>query len=119
MAGIMALVNQKFGAQGQANFVLYPLAAQHPTVFHDVTVDSNNVPCQQNSPSCNPPSINVAGTGVITATVPGVSGQPTPTGSVGIFASEPGNTCSCGGATLVNGSANITLDGSLFNIGTI
>jgi len=52
MAGIMALVNQKFGAQGQANFVLYPLAAQHPTVFHDVTVDSNNVPCQQNSPSC-------------------------------------------------------------------
>ncbi len=52
MAGIMALINQKFGAQGQANFVLYPLAAQHPTVFHDVTVSSNNVPCQQNSPSC-------------------------------------------------------------------
>lgn len=52
MAGIMALVNQKFGAQGQANFVLYPLAAQHPGVFHDVTVGSNNVPCQQNSPSC-------------------------------------------------------------------
>jgi len=52
MAGIMALVNQKFGAQGQANFVLYPLAAQQPTVFHDITVGSNNVPCQQNSPSC-------------------------------------------------------------------
>src|SRR5207247_9580617 len=67
----------------------------------------------------NPPAINIAGTGVITATVPGVSGQPTPTGSVGIFASGPGVTCSCGGATLVNGSANITLDGSLFNIGTI
>jgi trimeric autotransporter adhesin len=52
MAGMMALVNQKFGAQGQANFVLYPLAAQRPTVFHDITMGSNSVPCQQTSPSC-------------------------------------------------------------------
>jgi len=52
MAGIMALINQKYGAQGQANVTLYPLAAQHPTVFHDVTVDSNNVPCVQGTPSC-------------------------------------------------------------------
>jgi subtilase family serine protease len=52
MAGIMALVNQKYGPQGQANFRLYPLAAQHPTVFHDVTVGSNVVPCQQGSPNC-------------------------------------------------------------------
>ncbi len=52
MAGIMALVNQKYGAQGQANFVLYPLAAQHPTAFHDVTVGSNVVPCQSGSPNC-------------------------------------------------------------------
>ena len=44
-AGIMALVNQKYGAQGQANYVLYPLAAKIPTVFHDVTVGSNNQPC--------------------------------------------------------------------------
>src|SRR5271157_848131 len=52
MAGIMALVNQKFGRQGQANFILYPLAAQHPTVFHDIAIGSNDVPCQQGSPSC-------------------------------------------------------------------
>ena len=26
--GIMALVNQKYGAQGDANYVLYPLAAK-------------------------------------------------------------------------------------------
>ena len=58
MAGIMALVNQKFGAQGQANFVLYPLAAQHPSVFHDVTIGSNDVPCQQNSPSCTLSTLN-------------------------------------------------------------
>ncbi len=45
MAGIMALVNEKYGPQGQANFVLYPLAAQYPAVFHDLTLGSNNEPC--------------------------------------------------------------------------
>ena len=43
-AGIMALVNQKYGRQGQANFVLYPLATQFPAAFHDVTVGTNSVP---------------------------------------------------------------------------
>lgn len=52
MAGILALVNQKFGRQGQANFTLYPLAAQHAAVFHDITIGSNNVPCVQGSPGC-------------------------------------------------------------------
>lgn len=52
MAGIMALVNQKYGRQGQANFVLYPLAAQHPSAFHDVTVGSNVVPCEASTPDC-------------------------------------------------------------------
>jgi hypothetical protein len=51
-AGIMSLVNQKYGAQGQANTILYPLAAQMPSVFHDVTVGSNNVPCNQSGPNC-------------------------------------------------------------------
>jgi hypothetical protein len=44
-AGIMALVNQKYGAQGQADYVLYPLAKQFPAAFHDVTAGSNNGPC--------------------------------------------------------------------------
>jgi subtilase family serine protease len=44
-AGIMAMVNQKYGAQGQADFVLYPLATQFPAAFHDVTVGSISVPC--------------------------------------------------------------------------
>jgi hypothetical protein len=52
MAGIMALINQKYGAQGQANFVLYPLAGQHPSIFHDITIGGNNVPCQQGTPDC-------------------------------------------------------------------
>ena len=52
MAGIMALINQKYGRQGQANFILYPLAAQHPAVFHDITTGSNMVPCLANTPNC-------------------------------------------------------------------
>jgi subtilase family serine protease len=59
MAGIMALVNQKHGRQGQANFVLYPLARQFPTAFHDITLGGNNVPCLAGSPDC------VIGTGTI------------------------------------------------------
>ncbi len=50
-AGIMALVNQKYGRQGQANFVLYPLATQFPAAFHDVTVGSNSEPCSFSPPS--------------------------------------------------------------------
>src|SRR5437016_5342940 len=52
MAGVMALINQKYGPQGQANFTLYPLAAQHPAVFHDISIGSNNVPCQSGTSSC-------------------------------------------------------------------
>ncbi len=52
MAGILALIEQKYGPQGQADYVLYPLAAQHPSAFHDITTGSNIVPCQQGSPNC-------------------------------------------------------------------
>jgi subtilase family serine protease len=59
-AGIMALVNQKYGRQGQADTILYPLATQYPASFHDVTVGSNSVPCniaatsagETKSPNC-------------------------------------------------------------------
>ena len=44
-AGIMALVNQKYGMQGQADTILYPLKAQYPAAFHDVTSGTNSVPC--------------------------------------------------------------------------
>lgn len=54
MAGIMALVDQKYGRQGQANFTLYPLAQQKPAAFHDVTVGSNSEVCggASNPPIC-------------------------------------------------------------------
>lgn len=51
-AGIMALVNQQYGRQGQADFVLYPLAAQYPAAFHDVVNGTNTVPCASGSPDC-------------------------------------------------------------------
>ncbi|MGP8174580.1 MAG: protease pro-enzyme activation domain-containing protein [Terracidiphilus sp.] len=62
-AGIMALVNQQYGRQGQADFVLYPLAQQYPAAFHDVTVGTNSVPCSY-SPS-TPDCIAVANPVVI------------------------------------------------------
>ena len=51
-AGVLALVNQKYGRQGQANFVLYSLARQEPTVFHDITVGSNKIECNSGAPDC-------------------------------------------------------------------
>lgn len=71
-AGILALVDQKTHArQGNANFVLYKLAAEQnpancnvnaggflislpaPTcIFNDITADTNSVPCLSGSPNC-------------------------------------------------------------------
>jgi hypothetical protein len=44
-AAILALVNEKYGPQGQANFILYPLKAAASAAFHDITVGTNAVPC--------------------------------------------------------------------------
>jgi subtilase family serine protease len=51
-AGIMALVNQKYGRQGQADFVLYPLSKQFPAAFHDVVAGTNSVPCAVSTATC-------------------------------------------------------------------
>jgi len=67
-AGIIALVNQKTGQrQGNANYVLYPLAAQNGSsctsngaaasssscTFYDVVTGNNSVACQSGSPNCS------------------------------------------------------------------
>jgi len=70
-AGIMALVNQKTGArQGNANYVLYPLAAKSGAnctsnasmagtanssscIFYDVVTGNNSVACQGGTPNCS------------------------------------------------------------------
>lgn len=52
-AGIMALVNQQTGSrQGNANYVLYKLATQQPTAFHDVTSGTIAMACATNSANC-------------------------------------------------------------------
>jgi len=58
----MAIVNQYTGAHnGNPNLRFYPLAAQAPSVFHDVTSGSNAVPCGGGSPGCSAaaPSTNI------------------------------------------------------------
>jgi hypothetical protein len=66
-AGIMALVNQAHGRQGNANYVLYPLAAQAGNtcvssaaavsnascIFYDIATGTNSVICQGGSPNCS------------------------------------------------------------------
>ena len=51
-AAMMALVNQKYGRQGQADYILYPMATQFPAVFHDVAQGTNSVPCALGSTGC-------------------------------------------------------------------
>ncbi len=51
-AGIMALVNQSYGRQGQADYELYPLFAKMPTAFHDVTLGTNQMPCTIGTVNC-------------------------------------------------------------------
>ncbi len=76
-AGIMALVNQKMATQGSsprqgnANYVLYKLAAQNGAscnsstvatgnscIFYDITQGNNAVPCNPNTPNCGPAPTN-------------------------------------------------------------
>jgi hypothetical protein len=54
MAGVMAIVNQKYGRQGNANVTLYRLAASSvgPSIFHDITTDGNRVACESPDPDC-------------------------------------------------------------------
>jgi len=60
MAGIMALVVQKYGRQGQTGAVLYPLAQQKPTAFHDITLGGNWDMCVEGDQDC---TLNVDGLG--------------------------------------------------------
>ncbi len=80
--GIMALVNQKYGPQGVANYVLYPLAAKAgsscastaamaPTasssscVFYDTQIGNNSVACVADSANCSDQSITGTGYGIL------------------------------------------------------
>jgi subtilase family serine protease len=51
-AGIVALLDQQSGRQGNINPNLYALASVSTDVFHDITQGNNFVPCQTGSTDC-------------------------------------------------------------------
>jgi hypothetical protein len=79
--GIMALVNQKEGRQGNANYVLYPLAAKSQSdpkcassasavtdtscIFYDIQSGNNSVACFADSLDCSNQSITGQGYGIL------------------------------------------------------
>ena len=54
MAGVMVLINQKYGRQGNADPTLYRLASSSlgASIFHDITTDNNRVACLPTDPDC-------------------------------------------------------------------
>jgi hypothetical protein len=79
-AGIMAMVIQKTGErQGNANYVLYPLAAQNGAscasnaaavsnsscIFYDVVTGNNSVACFAGYPNCSNTSLSSNGYGIL------------------------------------------------------
>jgi subtilase family serine protease len=54
MAGIMAILVQRAGArQGNPNLKFYPIAAQTPSAYHDITTGTNAVPCLGGAANCS------------------------------------------------------------------
>jgi len=75
-AGVMALVDEKWGRQGQADNILYALKAQYPAAFHEVTVGTNAVPCEF-APTVSPNCISAANPIVFDAITEGEIGSGT------------------------------------------
>ncbi|HEY6268018.1 MAG TPA: protease pro-enzyme activation domain-containing protein [Candidatus Acidoferrum sp.] len=76
IAGIMSLINQNNGPQGNANLVLYkiaatagqscnssttPLTGSATCSFYDITKGNNSVPCVGKSPNCSSQTTGVNG----------------------------------------------------------
>jgi subtilase family serine protease len=53
-AGMLTLLTQKYGNLGNINPTLYGFANTNPSVFHDITSGSNDVPCfvETSDPGC-------------------------------------------------------------------
>ena len=67
-AGMMALVVQKNGPQGNPNPVLYSLSKTTPSIFNEITVGNNSVACEEGSPNCsNGELVTSAGTAAYSA----------------------------------------------------
>ncbi len=52
-SSILALIEQETdSAQGNINYIIYPLAASYPNSFHDITSGNNAMPCTQGTTDC-------------------------------------------------------------------
>lgn len=106
-AGIMALVNQKYGRQGQADTVLYALATQFPAAFHDITNGSNSEPCSfSTSASSNTPNC-ISVTSPITLSASGITEGALGTGTTPEYSAKTGYDLATGlgsvdAATMIN-----------------
>lgn len=80
-AGIMAMVDQKYGRQGNANYVLYPMAAANGAscnsstapvtnsscIFYDITAGNNSVICKGGTPNCSNTSTALGQYGIMSS----------------------------------------------------
>jgi subtilase family serine protease len=52
-SSILGLIEQEApSAQGNINYIIYPLAASYPNSFHDITSGSNAMPCKKGTTDC-------------------------------------------------------------------
>lgn len=112
-AGIMALVNQKYGRQGNANTILYPLAKQFPTAFNDVTNGTISVPCEV-APTLSTNCIAVANPITITTSNGSITEGQIGTGATPEYTTTTGYDLATGlgtidAANLVNNWGSVTL----------
>lgn len=63
-AGIMSLVVQQHGAQGNANPTLYSLFKTKPAVFHAISQGNNTVQCTSGTPNCTNGSLVTTAGGI-------------------------------------------------------
>jgi subtilase family serine protease len=116
MAGILALIETKYGPQGQANYILYALAAQHPSVFHDIATGSNIVPCLQGSPNCTLSTANDNTKGYYTFGYDAGPGYDLATGLGSVDANQLFNNWNA--LSFKSTSTNLSLSQSSFTHGT-
>lgn len=104
MAGILALIEQKTGSRlGQADYVLYRLAAaKYATIFHDVTDGNNSV-------VCTPGTLNCGANGFLTGYDAG-TGYDLASGLGSIDVTQLVNNWASAGLTSTNTS--LTINGS-------
>ncbi len=132
-AGIMALVDQKTGErQGNANYVLYPLAAKNGAsctssssmaamansskcVFYDVVTGNNSVACQGGTPNCSMP-VSSGGYGLLEVSPPSDTALAWATGPGFDLATGLG---SVNAANLVNNWSSVSFNPSKTTLATL